>query len=295
MTEATTTANGTLHTPQSSQSDDSAPNISFKTHPTFVSGHFSTSRRSEQPWENVLEVITTPTLFKNVLLRTLPWDGLAAYPLRQHQLTDDIPVVVHDHKIYYLRPDLAVLDHDPPAGKEEANTFYNQLFYRPDRQESPSPFVYANPTGDFFLPLGSLVEAPSLDTGPEERLTNYVWALNISTDPVSLWLVFDYVTTTPNGEDSHVRLGNVYWNQHNELDELPYTYDEAPVEGYLKLGGAWDLLKVFDDVERDWQPENVVKLDGAERRELGPSLRAYALKMPPKYSPGFRTGKAEKS
>ncbi|KAL8900917.1 MAG: hypothetical protein Q9207_005450 [Kuettlingeria erythrocarpa] len=290
-----TTTNGTLCTPQSFRSVDSTADISFETPPTSVCETSPRSRQSEWAWEHLLEAITTPTLFKDVLLRTLPWDGLAGYALRQHQLNDDIPVMVHDHTIYYLRPDIGALDHDPPAGKKEANTFYNQLFSRPDGQKSPWPFVYANSTGDFFLPLGSLVEAPSAESGPEERLTNYVWALNISTDPVSLWLVFEYVTATPDGRDAHVDLRNVYWNQANELDELPYTYDEAPLEGYLKLGGAWDVLKVFDDVERDWQPENPAKLVGDERWELGPSLRAYALKMPPADSPGFHTGKAESS
>ncbi|KAL8829938.1 MAG: hypothetical protein Q9170_005959 [Blastenia crenularia] len=267
----------------------------FEAPTTSLSPKSSRPHHSDDSWKELLEEITTPILFKDVLLRTLPWDGLAAYPLNRHQLKEDIPVMVYHDTTYYLRPNYAALLHEPPSGVREPSTWYSQLFSRPDEQEPPEPFFYANPTGDFFLPIGYLVERICTDAKRQDRLTNYVWALNISTDPVSLWLVFDYETCDADGEASNVELSNIYRNRHNEVHEYLYTYDDAPLEGYLHLGGAWDVLKVFEDVERDWEPEQVKELDGVERRLLGPSLRAYALHMPPEYSPGFRKGNVEES
>ncbi|KAL8653804.1 MAG: hypothetical protein Q9210_001886 [Variospora velana] len=281
---------------------NSGPKNSFQTPPTTLSDESSLKpHQSNPPWGKLVEIMASPTVFKEELLRTLPWDGLAGYPLSRYRLHDDIPVVEYNHATYYLRPDDAVLDHEPPPKEQAADTFYNQLLYSqrsgPDEEGRPLPFTYANRvSGDFFLPLGSLVETASDKNN--KRLTNYCWALNISTDPVSLWLVFDYVQTDYFGDDTNVRLSQIYLNHGNESRGFPYTFDELPqAPGYLGLGSAWDVLKVFDDVDQDWQPTNAkaAKLDGAERWELGPSLRAYALQMPPKDSPGFRSGKAEKS
>ncbi|KAL8832114.1 MAG: hypothetical protein Q9170_005011 [Blastenia crenularia] len=297
-------ANSLSTTTLPSRSIGSVPNSSFETSTTSPQQLPQPgSHQSDESWKELLLVkITTPTLFKDVLLRTLPWDGLAAYPINQHQLEDDIPVVTDGCKTYCLRPDLTALVHEPPPGVREPDTWYNQLFTRPNPHvQGPStPFIYAHHAGDFFHPLGNLVECTCTDAGLyQERLTNYIWALNISTDPVSLWLVFDYVRYDTDGEPSQVELCKVYWNQHNEFHyhEAPYTYDNASLEGYLHPGGAWDAFKVFDDVDRDWQPEQVKRLDGesAERWLLGPSLRAYALHMPPKDSPGFRKGNVKDS
>ncbi|KAL8975090.1 MAG: hypothetical protein Q9197_000669 [Variospora fuerteventurae] len=289
-------SNGMIYMPRPSRSMDSGPKNSFQTPPALL------SESSLKPLGQLLDNIATPTMFKEELLRTLPWDDLAGYPLSRYRLHDDIPVLEYNHATYYLRPDDAVLDHEPPPKEQAADTFYNQLLYNqrfgPDKEARPWPFTYANRvSGDFFLPLGSLVEIAS--DGNNKRLTNYCWALNISTDPVSLWLVFDYVKTNFLGDDTNVQLSQIYLNQGNESRGFPYTFDEVPQaqQGYLGLGSAWDVLKVFDDVSRDWQPTNAkaAKLDGAERWELGPSLRAYALQMPPEDSPGFRFANAEKS
>ncbi|KAL8840304.1 MAG: hypothetical protein Q9170_001388 [Blastenia crenularia] len=254
------------------------------------------SHQSDESYRELCVEITTPTLFKTVLLSTLPWDMLATYPLERHQLTKPIPVMVHNQITYCLKPHSITLIHLPPSGVRQQYTWYRQLFSSPGGQGSRSPFVYANDTGDFFLPLGNVVEVSGV--GRHERLTNYVWALNISTDPVSLWLVFDYQINMPDGGVGEVGLREIYRNRYNEdhVYEDPFTwyaYNYAPSTGYLQLGGEWDVLKVFDDVDKDWQPENVKELHDAKKWLLGPTLRAYVLNMPPKESPGLRKATVE--
>ncbi|KAL8900410.1 MAG: hypothetical protein Q9207_005712 [Kuettlingeria erythrocarpa] len=303
MTGAMTmaTASSTPYKSRLSPCIDPERTIPSETPPATLSQTPAKCHRSNPPWGDLLKEMPSPDTFKKELLRTLPWDGLAGYPLdRYHH--GDIPVMVYKHTTYYLRPDDAVLHHQPPPGEQAAKTFYNQLFYNrlsspTEEKEGPSRFIHADRvSGDYFLPLGSLVEGPN--DGKKKRLTNYCWALNISTDPVSLWLAFDYVKTNFVGDDTNVDLSEIYLNHGNEYRGFPYTFERVlQLPGYLGLGSAWDVLKVFDDVDRDWQPESVqaAKLDGAQRWELGPSLRAYALKYPPTDSPGLRAGKGENS
>ncbi|KAI4184063.1 MAG: hypothetical protein LQ346_006181 [Caloplaca aetnensis] len=270
---------------------DSESNKSFETPPTSISGDSPKFQRNDAHRKALLKVdISTPAVFKDVLLRTLPWDGLSAYPLNRHHLNDDVPVMVHNGRTYYLRPGYAVLMHDTPSGHKGASTWFTQLFYnqrlRLNEEERPLPFCYANgaTSGDFFLPLGSLIEEAA-DSKGEKRATNYCWALNISTDPASLWLVFDYVMVSPSGHDTTIELSQIYLNEYNELTNYAYAFEEAPqAHGYLGLGSAWDVAKVFDDIDKDWQPAGAkaAKLDGPERRwKLGSTMRAYPLEKPP--------------
>ncbi|KAL8752069.1 MAG: hypothetical protein Q9184_005857 [Pyrenodesmia sp. 2 TL-2023] len=284
-------------------STNSNSNNSLAVFPTSVSDDTPKSQLTDVPWKALLKVnIRIPAVFKNVLLRTLPYDGVSGYPLNRHHLDDDVPVMVHGSKTYYLRPDYTVLMHDAPAPHKGANTWFVQLFYDqrlgPNEQQRLSPFGHADrASGDFFLPLGSLVETKN-DEG-EKRLTNYCWALNVSTDPVSLWLVFDYVMVTPSGDDATIEISEVYLNERNELDNYAYAFEKVPqAAGYLGLDSAWDVIKVFDNVEEDWQPENAIaaQLDDAERRwELGSTIRAYALHKPPVNASRLRYFEAEKS
>ncbi|KAL8941829.1 MAG: hypothetical protein Q9216_002007 [Gyalolechia sp. 2 TL-2023] len=264
--------------------------------PTSLAKKSLNSRRSDPPWKKLLEPITTPTLFKEVLLRTLPWDGVSGYVLHSEWLDDDISVIMYNSKTYYLRPDMDILHHHPPHQQQEADTFYSQLFACPEVNLT-SPFNSANhASGDFFLPLGSLVETASEKSKGEKRLTNYIWALNISTDPVSLWLVFDYVTADSLDRNTTVDLCEMYPNQRSKDDQLLYIWDRAKPHGYLELRTEWDVLKVFDDIDKDWQPEEprVTKLDAATKYLLGSKMRAYRLVKPPRNSPGLRIRMGEK-
>ncbi|KAL8900521.1 MAG: hypothetical protein Q9207_005657 [Kuettlingeria erythrocarpa] len=289
----------------SSPSTDSESNKSWETTSTSISGDSPTSQPDDAHRQALLKVdIRTPAVFKNVLLRSLPWDGLSGYPLNRHHLKDDVPVMVHNGRTYSLRPGHAVLMHHTPPGQKGADTWFTQLFYnqrlRPNEEEPPSPFCYANraPSGDFFLPLGSLIEAAADNKG-EKRATNYCWALNISTDPASLWLVFDYVLDSYRGHDTTVDLSQIYLNEYNELTNYAYAFEEVPQgHGYLGLGSAWDVAKVFDDIGKDWQPAaaKAAKLDGPERRwKLGSTMRAYPLEEPPMNASRFRYFEAEAS
>ncbi|KAL8906334.1 MAG: hypothetical protein Q9207_002109 [Kuettlingeria erythrocarpa] len=253
--------------------------------PTSTDSESKSSSKLEAARKKLLKVdIRTPAVSKQVLLRSLPWDGVSGYPLNRHHLDDAVPVMVHSGKTYYLRPGHAVLMHHTPPGQKGADTWYTQLFYNqrlgPNDEERPSPFCHAKRvSGDHFLPLGGFIERAN-DKG-EKRSINYFWALNISTDPVSLWLVFDYVMDSYRGHDTTIELSQIYLNEYNVETNYGYAYEKEP-QGYLGLGGAWDVLKVFDDVDKDWQPENprVAQLEGAARWHLGSTMRAYPLDRP---------------
>lgn len=234
--------------------------------------------------------------FKKLLLKTLPLDGVAGFVPRCYKSKADIPVMVYKNKTYYLRPNNHVLCHDPPDIGDEANTSYDQLHYdgqEPTTSTFKSDFTQPGKgSGDFFLPLGHLVE-PARDVGGEIRVTNFIWALNISTKPPSLWLIFDYLTFT-DVDDQVPDLSQIYWNTRNVSHQVPYMYERCTSpEGYLEIGEAWDVLKVFDDVGAEWLPDKpgAPKLDEVARRwELGPTMRAYATIQPPAESPGFCIG-----
>ncbi len=100
--------------------------------------------------------------------------------------------------------------------------------------------------------------------------------------PVSLWLVFDYVVEEPTGKDAVTfDLAQVYLDEYNVEYNYGYAYENAS-QGYLGLGSAWDVLKVFEDVDEDWQPENprVAQLEGAAKWLLGSTMRAYPMDKP---------------
>ncbi|KAL8900520.1 MAG: hypothetical protein Q9207_005656 [Kuettlingeria erythrocarpa] len=264
---------------------DSRPKTSADTSLSSLLDRLTQSQPGDGCWKELLKVdIRTRAAFKEVLLRTLACEGVSGYPLGCHQLDGDVPVMVHNGRIYYLRPDDGVLLHDvPELPQEMADTVFKQLHFGSPHPKTFSSTEHGN--GDFFLPLGSLVEEATADNGGKKRLTNYCWALNISTDPVSLWLVFDYVKTDPEEDDSTVNLSQIYLNECNEVHAFSYAFEQVP-QGhvYLGLDRAWDVLKVFDDVDTDWQPKYAkdAQLEGAKRSwELGSTMKAYALEKPP--------------
>ncbi|KAL8840028.1 MAG: hypothetical protein Q9170_001512 [Blastenia crenularia] len=235
-----------------------------------------------KPWHKYLEEMITPTIFKKVLLKVLPWDGAAAKPLMSYPPDVDIPVMVHKGKVYYLGVYWDVFRHDPPNSKWQADTLFEQLHHERNG-------IHIN--GDFFLSIGSLLEPADAASKGKKRLTNYVWALNISTNPVSLWLIFNYVVNNADpdedaDEDAEPQcpLSDIYYNMYNELHDLPYAhYKQEDPKGYLELGSKWDMLEVFHDVEKDWIPHEPkrVELDGARREHLGSTMRFYSLQRPP--------------
>ncbi len=75
----------------------------------------------------------------------------------------------------------------------------------------------ASPTAStraVFVPLGYLVEHKT-DTPKAKRTTNYVVLWNVSTNPMSLWLVYDYWFLDTDNEMHWNKLGDEYY--HNRL------------------------------------------------------------------------------
>ncbi|KAL8736590.1 MAG: hypothetical protein Q9181_002337 [Wetmoreana brouardii] len=128
---------------------------------------------------------------------------------------------------------------------------------------------------DLFYSLGYLVEPDPLDY--DGRVTNFVWAVNVSTESVSLWLIYDYVWDRAEGEAGTAHLEKIYMNRYNYNYDFPYTeeYCDLP-KGFLNVGRPWHIVQVFDNID-DWQPYdphgNKPKFEMA--KELGPTLRAY--------------------
>lgn len=103
---------------------------------------------------------------------------------------------------------------------------------------------------DSYLPLEYLIEPEDGNEAGAGRLTNYVWALNVTTDPVSLWLVYDYVSQDDLGYDMVIDLDKIYLNPRNVRNSCPYTYEQVD-SPYFGLEEHWNMLKVLDNLD-DW-------------------------------------------
>ncbi|KAL8918611.1 MAG: hypothetical protein Q9208_007255 [Pyrenodesmia sp. 3 TL-2023] len=229
---------------------------------------------------------TTAAGFKQFVIDNVERSGLIHYALNFHQLpSQDIPVVVHEGKRYSLRISTSALDHQLPDDEEnhDLDTWFRQISY----QDGSNHHLYRSSEKkekeqpDSFLPLGRLIEPHEADKGG--RATNYVWAINISTDPWSLWLIYDYLSEDDLGFDCTVGLREIYSSTDNSRECRAYTDDkyESP---FLGLKDDWDMLKVLNDVD-DWNPENPCLFPGSDSRSpqqrlLGPSLRAFTMMDP---------------
>ncbi|KAL8919374.1 MAG: hypothetical protein Q9208_006827 [Pyrenodesmia sp. 3 TL-2023] len=126
-----------------------------------------------------------------------------------------------------------------------------------------------NTEADFFLPLGYLVEH-----GKDGMFcpTRYACLLNISTQPMSIWLMYDYVV------DCDIELQNTI-----------AVYDDSIIgEANPELTKAESLLRgsdimlLYRDIT-DWVPNASTygTADVTEKCLLGPSTRAFSC-APPK-------------
>ncbi|KAL8729153.1 MAG: hypothetical protein Q9166_004892 [cf. Caloplaca sp. 2 TL-2023] len=137
------------------------------------------------------------------------------------------------------------------------------------------PDIPAGGKIDLFYPLGYLVEPDDADYNG--RITNFVWALNLSTEPVSLWLIYDYVWEPYEGEEGLADLEQIYTNWFNYDSDRPYTEDYCDLpKGFLNVGRRWDIVQVYDDIG-SWHPctPELNKPNFEMAQELGPTLRVY--------------------
>lgn len=185
--------------------------------------------------------------------------------------------MIYKGKKYGIIPTILVLKHE--AMEEEGpdvNGDLVQFTYQSGQKFDPTNAGQ----GHCFLPLGYLTEFSTKEKSG--RLTNYVWAINVTTDPKSLWLIYDYVTQDEMGDEMIANLSTVYMNVHNILNARKYTHQKLPsskrpptTRGYLGFEKRWDVIRVFANVDH-WQPDDPGRyepeLDMAE--ELGNGLRA---------------------
>ncbi|KAI4128360.1 MAG: hypothetical protein LQ338_002762 [Usnochroma carphineum] len=151
----------------------------------------------------------SPTEFKK-LMATNFWSWATIIGALYNHAFDssNIPVMEYKGKIYGLRPSIRTLHHDPGDKIKEVDSGFRQLA----QEHSAKSF-----RSDSFIALGHLIE-PDNETPSACRVTNYVWALNVSTDPVSLWLVYDYVGVNDFGDEFITDLSHIYDNDWNDME-----------------------------------------------------------------------------
>ena len=119
--------------------------------------------------------------------------------------------------------------------------------------------------GDTFLALGWLIE----ENKDAPRATRYVCALNTSTKPVSMWLIYDY--RQPNDDDylytsdvPTLAKQNLYLDPADNGQVIanppkgpaPVTGEEGVQQnlhkGYMDQPKPWDIACLYEDAERQW-------------------------------------------
>lgn len=238
-----------------------------------------------------------PAEFKTWILKNLHSESRISGARDSHTICNpsQVPVMVHKNQSYGLLPSIDAFFHHLPAkyGRVEKGHFRQLVYESPEGYERI--FKTTNSAdGDYFVPLGFLVEGPYRDLDTEDaggRTTNYVWALNVSTTPKSLWLVYDYW----NGHDdmTPIALQCIYRNLINEW--LDFTGEAISLsKGFLDLGAPWDIVRVFDDVKK-WKPTKPGKYkpNFDMRYECGDSLRALLLNLPDLVKEGISPHKWE--
>ncbi|KAL8765258.1 MAG: hypothetical protein Q9209_007614 [Squamulea sp. 1 TL-2023] len=250
---------------------------------------------TEEKPELWLSGATTPRQFERMLKERL-YTNSWVLQLEHKPLFQTIPMMAIEGKVYSLL-NACCFKHNrlqkgnqryfPEGTQLVANSTFGIVTYKELGTEDASSFtVYKSSTSqklldipyipkfgklDLFYPLGYLVE-PIDD---EERITNFVWAVNISTKPASLWLIYDYLWEPNEGEEGIATLEQRYTNYFNYDSFRPYTeeYCDLP-KGFLNLGRRWDIVQVFDDIGH-WQPSNPYrnKPKFEMANELGPTLR----------------------
>ncbi|MDI1493467.1 MAG: hypothetical protein OHK93_005257, partial [Ramalina farinacea] len=139
---------------------------------------------------------------------------------------------------------------------------------RPAGEHNDTVWVDDPSTGDTFLALGWLIAKASCG---RKRITRYVCALNLSTDPVSMWLIYDY--RQPDFYE-YLRLGevptipdeNYYLDYPNACDLAGCKHPgdstgrteqkKEEKTGFMDQPKPWDIACLYLDADKEW-PENL--------------------------------------
>ena len=144
------------------------------------------------------------------------------------------------------QPNSASVDIVPTIDPEIFEIDYDRIDYGRYRTLSMRSFVKDLDNAEslphisaVFVALGWLVENEGfVQSGAEQtkrRTTNYVVLLNLSTKPISLWLMYDYHSMDEATEIRSNRLGRyhnrLYNRQHGEPNFIPGVQDEFAEDG----------------------------------------------------------------
>ncbi|KAL8833122.1 MAG: hypothetical protein Q9170_004480 [Blastenia crenularia] len=218
--------------------------------------------------------------FNEILLANLNNEAQLFFHLAQLKARDERPWLYSDHgTLFTIRITNEILEH-PDRFVNVDDSCYIQIgaaHHLFSSQLPKNPRLAANNTNnnnspDICLPLGHLVE--HWPTAGEYCPTRYACLLNISTLPLSIWLMYDYVT-----DDGDYELLNT-----------AAVYDDSR-EGYLsfemlqraktrELLRGKDLVLFYQDI-KDWVPGG--GRDGGEGFQcwdLGCRMRAWTARPP---------------
>ncbi|KAL8707132.1 MAG: hypothetical protein Q9225_007820, partial [Loekoesia sp. 1 TL-2023] len=265
------------------RSDSGAPNT-----PPLASRGFREERSTTKQPEDDVDAIRaeyhsrrlpqSPTELKDMILDNLHDMIRITWVLDGNKMKpNNIPVMHHQGITYSLLPSTQALDHERPDEEDSWPDNIQENNCRLIEYESPEsadqmtikrfvPTDAQEQEPHLFVPLGHLSE--QCDKIARGHVTNYVWAIDVTTEPRSLWLIFDYRTLDDNCDEAIRDLSEVYWSTCGSC-----RYTSTWIRGFLGLG-EWDIVQVLDDIG-DWLPSKPVKAHFGKPYKLGPSLRAY--------------------
>ena len=129
-------------------------------------------------------------------------------------------------------------------------------------------WIRKDDAGDQFLAMGWLVE-DKVDDAHGAQTTRYVCALNISTNPISMWLIYDY--RLPD-DDNHLHTSSVptmadqnFYLSPIDDSQVTSNTTTAPAvttgkkglhkdvnNGYMGQPEPWDIACLYPDATRQW-------------------------------------------
>ena len=226
------------------------------------------------------------------------YDGHFKFLDSEH-LKEEICVLRDQNYIYTVLPVLDGLAHDRPASRDilASFTYFLKLICW-DGESETKRNVKPDGTLYYYARLGRLA-CQDIRTG-SRWLTNHVLLVNITTQPISLWLAYDYVRYD-NDLKVHLRslanppeeLGHIdrtwYQGKKTFLDtesNPPFTIDQSlirePPKGILGFQKPFDLAALSRDIPADWKgrvqsgldPEKVRHVMQEDNYLYGNGLRA---------------------
>ena len=241
------------------------------------------------------------------------------FDLLDHQDFDGEVCVLRDRNtIYTLVPTFGCLAHDHLSSDHDQDTWtcFCKLNFETEDGQTEQSVQYQGKTS-YFVRLGFLVLQDAQQK--MEVFTNYTLLLNVSTNPTSLWLAFDYLGDTAEGEEQYRELEGEHGDISDYFNDLsfdawwrgrPRLWDnDLPIskaltftdmdrfrsskknkEGFLGVKEPFDLAMMSRDIKTDWKGRTQVGLDYEKTLALMNDTREVkgkTLRALPKRPPGW--------